>query len=279
MPLQLVSPNFSDLLTPNLEIGKFPDSDSHVRILDLEKYQNQKVILYHRLYPKQNTSLIVLLLILDTLKEIGAQVEVVAPYLPYARQDKTKLNGEIGSAKAICNLLARAGCQKLYTFDCHFLNAEGEHKFGELKIHNTSLAKALVEQAKGTLGKDFEVVVPDVGATYLVKDLGGKHFKKVRAEYKDDKVDYRDVESLTHDFDIHGKNFLILDDMISTGGTMVSAIQKLKDNGAQKVCCGTIHGLFLFNCLDKLHKLTDCVFSTDTIPSPQAQVSIKTFLP
>ncbi len=277
--LKLVSPNFSDLFEPNLEIGKFPDGDSHVRILDLEKYKGQEVILYHRLYPKQNTSLVVLLLILDTLKEIGAKVSVVAPYLPYARQDKTKLNGEIGSAKAICNLLARAGCLKLFTFDCHFLNDEGEHKFGELNIHNTSMAKALVEKAKETMGKDFEVVVPDAGAAYLVKDLGGKHFKKVRAEYKGDKIDYRDVESLTHDFDIHGKNFLILDDMISTGGTMVSAIQKLKDNGAKQVCCGTIHGLFLFNCLDKLRKVTDCIFATDTIPSPQSLVSIKNFLP
>ena len=122
--------------------------------------------------------MVVLLLILDTLKQIGARASVVAPYLPYARQDKTKLNGEVGSAKAICNLLARAGAEKLYTFDCHFLNFEGEHKFGELLIQNTSMAKNLAEHAKNYFMEPFEVVAPDVGAEYLVKDLGGKTFKK-----------------------------------------------------------------------------------------------------
>lgn len=279
MPLRLVSPNFADLLEPNIEVGKFPDGDSHVRILDLEKYKDQEVTVYHRLYPKQNTSLVVLLLILDTLKSLNCKISVVTPYLPYARQDKTKLNGEVGSAKAICNLLARAGCGKLYTFDCHFLNSEGDHTFGELNIHNISMAKPLAEKAKEYFNEPFEVVVPDAGAAYLVKDLGGKHFTKVRKEYDGDKIAYRDVESLTCDFDIKGKNFLILDDMISTGGTMLTAMQKLKECGAEKIACGTIHGLFLFNCLYKLRKLTDLVFSTDTIPTPESVVSIKDFLP
>ena len=198
--LKLVSPNFADLMEPNLEIGKFPDGDTHVRILNLEKYKGKEVIFYHRLYPKQNTSLIVLLLVLNTLKEIGSKVSVVSPYLPYARQDKTKLNGEVGSAKAICNLLAHAGCEKLYTFDCHFLNAEGEHKFGELTIQNISMAKDLAKKAREVMGDSFEVVVPDVGAAYLVKDLGGKHFKKVRKEYDGERIAYRDVENLTYYF-------------------------------------------------------------------------------
>lgn len=262
-----------------MEIGKFPDGDAHVRVLDLEKYRGQEVMVYHRLYPKQNTSLVVLLLILETLKEVSARMSVVVPYLPYARQDKTKLNGEVGSAKAICNLLARAGCAKLYTFDCHFLNAEGPAKFGELQIENISVAKALVQRAKELMKTEFEVVVPDAGAAYLVKDLGGKHFKKVRKEYDGERIAYRDVESLTHDFDISGKNFLVLDDMISTGNTMVAALQKLKEGGAQKIACGAIHGLFLYNCLDKLRKFTDHIFSTDTIPTAQSLVSIKDKLP
>ncbi len=280
MVLKLVSPNFSDLLEPNMEIGKFPDGDAHVRILDLEKYKNQEILLFHRLYPKQNTSLVVLFLILDTLKTIGAKVNVVIPYLPYSRQDKTELNGEVGSAKIICNLLARAGCNKLYTFDAHFFNSEGEHKFGELIIQNISMAKELARHAKTCFKEEnFEIVVPDTGAEYLVKDLGGKHFHKTRKEYQNGKIDYRDVEHLSCDFDIQGKNFLVLDDMISTGSTMVMAVQKLKECGAKKIVCATTHGLFLFNCLDKLRKLEVKAFSTNTIPSPQAEVTIKDKLP
>ena len=81
--VRLVSPNFSDLFEPNIEIGKFPDGDSHVRISGLIDCKDREVIVFHRLYPKQNTSLVTLLLILDSLKEIGAKhISVVCPYLP-----------------------------------------------------------------------------------------------------------------------------------------------------------------------------------------------------
>src|SRR5262249_27974699 len=94
--IQLVSPNFSDIFTPNIEIGSFPDGDSHVRIPQLTDCAGRDVVVFHRLYPKQNTALMTLLLVLDSLKEAGAKtVKVVAPYLPYSRQYKKKLNGEV----------------------------------------------------------------------------------------------------------------------------------------------------------------------------------------
>ena len=181
--IHLISPNFSDIFTPNIEIGQFPDGDSHVKINPIAECKGAEVTVFHRLYPKQNTALVGLLLILDSLKEAGAKrVSVVAPYLPYSRQDKKKLNGEVASAFVVCNLLARAGCDKLVTFDCHFLNKEGAAEFGELKIENISMGKALVEYAKARrrfVGEACEVISPDMGANYLVKEHGGKSFKKV----------------------------------------------------------------------------------------------------
>src|SRR5581483_1040092 len=226
--VQLVSPNFSDIFTPNIEIGEFPDGDSHVRIPSLLECKDHEVIVYHRLYPQQNTALVALLLILDSLKEIGAKsVTVVAPYLPYSRQDKKKLNGEVASAFVICNLLARAGCDMLVTVDCHFLNKPGPAEFGELKIENLSMGKELVELARRDCfgGEGCEVISPDAGANYLVAEHGGKSFKKVREEYQGDKINYRNVGSMEGDFDLKGKNVLILDDMISTGSTMIKALE------------------------------------------------------
>jgi ribose-phosphate pyrophosphokinase len=277
-PVHLISPNFSDIFTPNIEIGQFPDGDSHVRINPISDCKDADVVVFHRLYPKQNTSLVSLLLILDSLKEVGARyVSVVAPYLPYSRQDKKKLNGEVASAFVICNLLARAGCDKLVTFDCHFLNQEGPAEFGELKIQNISMGKALVEYAKTGvfLGEDCEVISPDMGANYLVKEHGGKSFKKVRKEYEGNKINYRDIGQMDGDFDVLGKNVLLLDDMISTGATMIRALEKLTEAGAKKVCCAATHGLFLYNCIDRIRKFTDCVYSTDSIINDNAKVSIK----
>jgi ribose-phosphate pyrophosphokinase len=277
-PVQLISPNFSDIFTPNIEIGQFPDGDSHVKINPIADCKNADVTIFHRLYPKQNTSLVSLLFILDSLKGAGAKhVSVIAPYLPYSRQDKKKLNGEVASAFVVCNLLARAGCSELVTFDCHFLNQEGSAKFGELNIKNISMGKALVEYAKATafLGEECEVITPDMGANYLVKDHGGKSFKKVRKEYEGNKIAYRDVGQMDGNFDVLGKNVLLLDDMISTGATMICALEKLTEAGAKKICCAATHGLFLYNCVDKIKKFTDCVYSTDTIVNDNAKVSIK----
>jgi ribose-phosphate pyrophosphokinase len=276
--IHLISPNFSDIFTPNIEIGQFPDGDIHVRIPLILECKGQEVVIFHRLYPRQNTSLVGLLLILDSLKEIGVKhVSVVAPYLPYSRQDKKKLNGEVASAYAVCNLLARSGCDKLITFDCHFLNKEGPAEFGELKIENISMGKALIEYAKTTafLGEDCEVISPDMGANYLVLDHGGKSYKKIRKEYEGDKIQYRDIEEMDGDFDVKGKNVLLLDDMISTGATMIRALEKLTEGGAKKICCAAAHGLFLYNCVDKIKKFTECVYSTDTIINDNAKVSIK----
>lgn len=216
-----------------------------------------------------------LLLILEALKEHKARVTVVSPYLPYARHEKQILDGEIASAPITCNLIAAAGCEKLITFDCHFLNEEGEKKYGNLKIQNLSMGDELIMQAKDFFGgEDFEIIGLDEGASYLVKNHGGKFMKKNRKQYEG-KVDYRPIEGMVCEFDVQDKNVLLIDDMISTGSTMITGIEKIKACGAKRICVAAVHGLFLFDSPAQIGKLAECVFSTDSIVSPQAKVSIK----
>lgn len=293
--VQLVSPNFADILPANFEIKNFPDGDSYIRILEPEKYKGQAVTFFHRLYPNQNDSIAQALLALSVLKRLKCSVTMVAPYLPYSRQDKKFHEGEAESAKIVCNLLASAGVKKLVTFDCHFLKKEGEFKYGKLTIQNISLSKALIEHAKEKFGQSssgvagankasdcagtvaqFEVVSPDEGANYLVEGAGGKSMKKVRGEYETANKDeaYRTIESMERNFDVDGKNVLIIDDMISTGGTMVKAAENLKKGGAKKVGCATTHGFFLKDSLSRLRGMCGFVFSSDTIPNEVAEVKI-----
>ncbi len=273
----LVSPNFSDLFTPNIEIKKFPDGESYVRIPDLGACDSQPITLLHRLYPEQNNSLLELLLIIDELAYQKCDVTVLSPYLPYSRQDKKILEGEIASGKVVCNLLAHTGCKILITLDCHFLKGTGDFTHGELPIRNISMAKPLIDYAREQIFKHepFEVIGPDQGASYLVEHAGGTALTKVRRGYKGGAIIYRDVETLEGNVDLHGKNVLILDDMISTGNTMIKTVEWAREAGAKKIACAATHGLFLGNSLDKLEAISDAVFTTDSILNPAAKVSIK----
>ncbi len=269
-----VSPNFSDLLEPNVEFKMFPDGDSYVRIEDISKLKGKQVRLFHRLYPDQNNSIFHALLMLDTLKRAGAKTDLYSPYLPYSRQDKTFKEGEALSAEVVCSMLAHAGA-RLITLDCHFLKKEGEFVYGGLNIKNISANWLLVEHAKKMLGEDeLEVISPDEGANYLVSAFGGKSMKKLRGGYEEGKEAYRTVEKMERSFDVEGKNVLILDDMISTGGTMIKAVGNVRNGKAKKVLCAATHGFFLRGSLDRLKEISDGVFTTNSIPNPAAEVDI-----
>ncbi len=277
--MQLVSPNFSDLMKPNIEFKTFPDGDSYVRILDMKACQGEDVALYHRLYPSQDTSIFTALTMLDTLKRVGARVSLISPYLPYSRQDKTFLEGEALSAQVLCRMLAEAGADRLVTLDCHFLKKEGDFQYSGLKIHNVSANKALVEHARKKIGlEDLEVISPDQGANYLVSEFGGKSMRKVRGEYDKTKEAYRGVAKMEREFDVKGKNVLIIDDMISTGGTMIKAVENVRKGGARKVLCAATHGFFLKDSLKKLRSISDCVFTTNSIPNEAAEVDMRALL-
>jgi ribose-phosphate pyrophosphokinase len=275
MKFKLISPNFKDILKPNINVGVFPDGDSHVYIPNIKKLKNKEIILYHRLYPKQNDSLIELLLILGIIQKEKLKVTLVAPYLPYARQDKIILQGEGKSAEEICKLIKNSGCDKLITFDCHFLKKEGEFVYGGLPIKNISLGKEFLSYARKLCNeKNLEIIAPDEGASYLVQKQQGKIMKKKRDLYDKNKISYRHIKKMHRDFDIKGKNVLVLDDMISTGSTMIKAVENLKSGGTKKIYCAATHGFFLNNSLNKLKNLSDGVFVSNTIPSIVSKINI-----
>src|SRR5205814_1722354 len=132
---------------------------------------------------------------------------------------------------------------------------------GELEVYNVSMGRDLIAHARAESfgGEVCEVISPDMGSNYLVEEHGGRSYKKVRKDYEGDKISAREVGVMEGEFEVKDKNVLILDDMISTGGTMLSALEKLTAAGAKKICCAATHGLFLYNCVDKIKKFTDCV--------------------
>ncbi len=277
----LVSPNFPEIGTPNIEIKVFPDGDSYARINDISACQGEDVVLFHRLYPKQNTAVFNAAQILHTLKRVGARTTLVAPYLPYSRQDKTFLMGEALSAQVLCKLLHDFGVVRLVTVDCHFLKKEGDAEYANLKIRNVSANRLLVEHARSKVGlEQLEVISPDEGANYLVSEFGGKAMRKERGGYDKGTGEeaYRSVQKLERSFDVADKNVLILDDMVATGGTMLKAVDNVRKGGARKVFCAATHGFFLNDSLAKLKSVSDGVFTTNTIANEAGGVDVMPLL-
>lgn len=262
--------------------SSFPDGDIHCILENATDCKNQSVLLFHRLYPNQNSRLIQLLLTIDTLKEHGAKdISVFVPYLPYSRQDKRYIPGEAISADAICRALKNAGCDIIYTLDCHFMNGELEQKRGGLRVRSISVGSELIDAYKKALGSaDFDVIGPDSGSSYLTEAHGGKNMRKTRGEYKDIKGDddsYRDIDELLDDHIDHTHdNVLIIDDMISTGSTIIKAAERLRAKGIKNIACATTHAFFLRGSYATISNSLDMmIFYSDSIEQPNAVVKVE----
>jgi len=271
----LVSQNSSYLFPANIELKNFPDKECHIFIRDLESCKGQDVQVLHRCYPKQDSSLLQLLLIGKTVSKIANRVEAVIPYLPYARQDKIWKQGEPLSSEAICETLACSGFSSLATFDCHFLKKQGESNYGGLRIRNFSLSEDLVGHFKSRK-TDPLFISPDQGASYIVSGAGGKSMTKVRGDYKNHKKQaHRPVARLEANFEVKGRDVVMLDDMIAGGGTMIRATRAVIESGAASVSCGCTHGLFLGNAYTKIQEAgAEEIVASNTIASEASKIDI-----
>ncbi len=242
---KIVFPTFKGILEPNIESKSFPDGESYVRIPHIESLHGKRALMFHRMYPRQDSAIYQLLLALEEISKRTSHTTAFIPYMPYARQDKIVMAGEVKSAHVLCKMLHHAGLEKLVTLDCHFLKKTGDFDCEGLKITNITGADHIINYFQGKYG-ELEVISPDKGAKYLVEKHGGAAMTKVRGDYvTSEKKIYRPVETLKLDIDVNGKNVLILDDMIAGGGTMVKAVELCRAEGAKNVFCGATHGLLL----------------------------------
>jgi ribose-phosphate pyrophosphokinase len=251
--------------------SEFPDHDSHCVIEDIAGIKGATILVCHSLYPSQNDQIFKLLLLVDLLNDLGAKdVSVCVPYLPYARQDKRHIPGEAVSANVLSKVLHRSGIQHMFTFDCHFMKGEPHVIHNELSIYNYSLGDELIAACVKALGNETpNIIGPDAGSSYFVKNHGNKSMVKQRGDYGDLKKgnSYREVADLQHSHIQFDDNpVIIVDDMISTGGTILRAVENIRGQGVKTIYCVASHGLFLNGCYDKLAAAAEKVMVSDTIP-------------
>jgi ribose-phosphate pyrophosphokinase len=244
---------------------RFPDNELYFRILD--DIKREEVIIVQTTYPDSN--LVELFLIQNAVKEAKAKkITVVIPYYGYARQDKKFQEGEAISAKVIARLIS-LNASRVITVD--------PHKEHILDFFSTPAygCTAVPEIAKYLKQKKIDMVLaPDKGALNRAKQAAEiincdfDHMEKTR-------IDGSTVEMKPKKLHAKNKNVAIVDDIISTGGTMALAIKELKKQGAKKVYTVCTHGLFAGEAIKKLN-LAGCneIISTDTVQSKYSKVKI-----
>jgi len=242
---------------------RFPDDEFYVRIL--EDIKDEDVIVVQTTYP--DTKIIELLLIQDALVESGAKkIIVVIPYFGYSRQDKKFENGEPISARAIAQHISLKS-DYVITVDPH-----KEHllDFFEVRAYSCSAVDEIAKYLK-EIDIDF-VLAPDKGAKkraeFAANIIGCEYdyMEKTRINGTTIKIKPKNLEA-------KNRNVAIIDDIISTGGTMAKSIKELKKQGAKQVSVACTHGLFISGAKEKL--LTagcDNIISTDTIDDEFSKV-------
>jgi ribose-phosphate pyrophosphokinase len=244
---------------------RFPDEEFYFRILD--DINGKHVIIVQTTYPDLN--IIELFLLQNAVEEAGAkEISIVIPYFGYARQDTKFQNGEPISAKAMANLIS-LNADTVITVDPH-----KEHilDFFSTSAHSCS---AIPELAKYLKKKNIDMILaPDKGALERAKqasEIIGCDFDYMEKT----RIDGTTIEIKPKELDSQNKNVAIIDDIISTGGTMAKSIQQLKKHGAKNVYVACTHGLFAGNAIKKLSS-AGCkeIIATDTIQSKFSKVKI-----
>ena len=252
------------------EIRVFADGESKITLNG--KISKKKSVVLQSIYPPVDTNLIQALSLISKAKEISSEVIAVIPYMGYARQDREFLPGEIVTMKVLGKLFKGAGASKVIAVDIHSLIG---FKHFNIKTKNVTAIPDLVRYFKKLRLKNPLVVSPDQGgkerAREFAREFGTEY---IALEKKRDRKTGK-VQIQTKNVDVTERDLVLVDDMISTGGSIVKATQFLKKQKCKRVYVACTHALLMNNAENKIKKAGVIkIVSTNTIPGKTSVVDI-----
>jgi ribose-phosphate pyrophosphokinase len=249
----------------NLEIFKFPDGEERIRILD--KVLGEDVFVVQSTSTPVNENYMELFLIVDALRRSGAKsIKAIIPYLGYQRQDHMFREGEAVSLEVVATLLKWGGVDEVISFDLHSIKTP---EIFEIKLTHLSALPIFAEEIKKITG-NTTLVSPDMGGIRRIKLLSGllNNMPFITIEKNRDLV----TGAITMD-EINenvSENAIVVDDMISTGGTILTAANLLRGKGAKKIYVFATHAVFSGNAAKILNSpQIEKVFVADTVYLPE----------
>ena len=254
----------------DVDTRTFPDGES--KITFRHNLKKSVVLIVQSTYPPVDTNLLQILSIISEVKKISSKIYAIMPYMGYARQDRQFLNGEIVTMSVVAKMLQAAGAKKAIVVDIHSKTALRHFK---IPTENVSAIPELAKYLKKLKLKNPIVVSPDTGGSLRAKkfaDILKSDFitlKKSRNR-KTGKVSIQSTKA-----DVKGKDLIIVDDIISTGGSIVKATQFLKKQKCKRVFVVCTHGLLVGDAEKNIKKAgVTQIISTNTIPRSISKVDV-----
>ena len=254
----------------DVDTRTFPDGES--KITFRHNLKKSVVLIVQSTYPPVDTNLLQILSIISEVKKISSKIYAIMPYMGYARQDRQFLNGEIATMSVVAKMLQAAGAKKIIAVDIHSKTALRHFK---IPTENVSAIPELAKYLKKLKLKNPIVVSPDTGGSLRAKkfaDILKSDFitlKKSRNR-KTGKVSIQSTKA-----DVNGKDLIIVDDIISTGGSIVKATQFLKKQKCKRVFVVCTHGLLVGDAEKNIKKAgVTQIISTNTIPRSISKVDV-----
>lgn len=270
-PLAEKISNMTDYLLGDLTVEKF--SDGEILPKFTRTVRDQDIFIVQS--PNTSDDIMETFLIMDAAKRAGVKtITLVAPYLPYSRQDKTDhLRSSIGS-KVLADLLTKSGMDRLITIDLHSSSIQG---FYDVPVIHLNGNKIFTDYIKALNLENLTFVSPDAGAIKKVTDFAKAFPDSTFALINKKRVKPNEIHSMELLGDVTDKNVVIVDDMADTLGTVKKAADLIMESGARSVRAITTHGVLSGKAIENLEssKLSELIVS-DTINHGKKSVKLTT---
>jgi ribose-phosphate pyrophosphokinase len=261
-----IAKNLGVELAPRI-LERFPDGELHIEVQ--RSVRGCDVYLVQPTCPPVDEHFFELFLLADACRRAGAaHLTAVIPYFGYARQDRRSRGREPVSTRLVADLISASGLQRVVVVDFHSQAVESAFA---IPVEQISAISILADAVRSSVHKDAVVVSPDVGAVKMAERYAKLLDLSVAIIHKS-RISGAEVSVQRIVGDVHGREVLVVDDMISTGATIEKAIKALLEAGCSpsglKVLAS--HALLVGRAAERLGKLPiEKLYVSDSVPAPE----------
>lgn len=231
----------------NCEITQFSDGELFAKYN--ENVRGVDVFIVQSTFPPAENLMELLILIDAAMRASATRITAVMPYFGYARQDRKDQPRVPITAKLVANLITKAGADRILTMDLHAGQIQG---FFDIPVDHLFASPVLIDYFKGIGAEDITVVAPDMGSVVMARAFA----KMLKAPFalidkRRPKPNVSEVMNVIGD--VEGRNVIIIDDLIDTGGTIVNTAEVLAEKGAKDIYVGCTHGVLSGPALERIN--------------------------